>query len=159
MKSNIGHISYTLFFILALTMFASCSTRHEAKTVIVEADSLDQHQHILYSDTVALRQAINALDNPIGRWLHPNVLGKAYYYLGRNHSNASDIQAAAYCYVEADRMQIDNPLYRGRINSCMAHIAKQNESEPEVSKCVCWFAGLQKLRKNAFATKFVRVFK
>ena len=133
MKSKTAHILSTLLILLTLgtitSTLPSCGKWKTAKAVIAQAENLDQHQHILYSDTVALRQAINALDNPIGRWLHPNILGKAYYYLGRNHSNASDIQAAAYCYVEADRMQIDNPLYRGRINSCMAHIAKQNESD------------------------------
>ena len=129
MKSNIRHISYTLFFILTLTMFSSCSAWHEAKAVIVEADSLDQSEHILYSDTTALRQAIGTLDNPIGRLLYADQLGKAYYYLGRNFSNEGAIAEAAAQYVEADRLQISDPLYRGRINSCMAHIAKQNESD------------------------------
>lgn len=129
MKSNAAHIYYTLFFILALTMFSSCSTWHEAKTVIVEADSLDQNEHILYSDTTALRQAITTWDNPMGRLLYANQLGKAYYYLGRNLSNEGAIAEAATLYIEADRLQISDPLYRGRINSCMAHIAKQNESD------------------------------
>ena len=129
MKSNIGHISYTLFFILTLTMFSSCSAWHEAKAVIVEADSLDQNEHILYSDTTALRQAIRTLDNPFGRLFYSNQLGRAYYYLGRNLSNEGAIAEAAAQYIEADRLQISDPLYRGRINSCMAHIAKQNESD------------------------------
>ena len=129
MKSNAAHIYYTLFFILALAIFSSCSAWHEAKAVIVEADSLDQNEHILYSDTTALRQAIHKLDNPIGRLLYADQLGKAYYYLGRNFSNEGAIAEAAAQYVEADRLQISDPLYRGRINSCMAHIAKQNESD------------------------------
>ena len=129
MKSNAAHIYYTLFFILTLTMFSSCSAWHEAKAVIVEADSLDQSEHILYSDTTALRQAIRTLDNPFGRLFYSDQLGRAYYYLGRNLSNEGAIAEAAAQYIEADRLQISDPLYRGRINSCMAHIAKQNESD------------------------------
>ena len=129
MKSNAAHIYYTLFFILALTMFSSCSAWHEAKAVIDEADSLDQNEHILYSDTTVLQQAIHTLDNPIGRLFYSDQLGRAYYYLGRNLSNEGAIAQAASQYVEADRLQISDPLYRGRINSCMAHIAKQNESD------------------------------
>ncbi|MBQ2291426.1 MAG: hypothetical protein II248_04630 [Paludibacteraceae bacterium] len=129
MKSNIGHIFNSLFFILALAIFSSCSAWHEAQAVIAEADSLDQNEHVLYSDTTALSQAISTLDNPIGRLLYADQLGKAYYYLGRNFSNEGAIAEAAAQYVEADRLQISDPLYRGRINSCMAHIAKQNESD------------------------------
>jgi hypothetical protein len=129
MKSNIGHIFNSLFFILALAIFSSCSAWHEAQAVIAEADSLDQNEHVLYSDTTALSQAISTLDNPIGRLLYADQLGKAYYYLGRNFSNEGAIAEAAALYIEADRLQISDPLYRGRINSCMAHIAKQNESD------------------------------
>ena len=106
MKSNAAHIYYTLFFILALTMFSSCSTWHEAKAVIVEADSLDRSEHILYSDTTALRQAIRTLDNPFGRLFYSDQLGKAYYYLGRNFSNEGAIAEAAAQYVEADRLTL-----------------------------------------------------
>ena len=129
MKSNIGHIFNSLSFILALAIFSSCSAWHEAQAVIAEADSLDQNEHVLYSDTTALSQAISTLDNPIGRLLYADQLGKAYYYLGRNFSNEGAIAEAAAQYIEADRLQISDPLYRGRINSCMAHIAKQNESD------------------------------
>jgi tetratricopeptide (TPR) repeat protein len=129
MKSNIGHIFNSLSFILALAIFSSCSAWHEAQAVIAEADSLDQNEHVLYSDTTALSQAISTLDNPIGRLLYADQLGKAYYYLGRNFSNEGAIAEAAAQYIEADRLQISDPLYRGRINSCLAHIAKQNESD------------------------------
>lgn len=129
MKSNAAHICYTFFYVLALTMFSSCSAWHEAKTVIAQADSLDRNEHILYSDTTALQQAIRTLDNPIGRLFYSDQLGRAYYYLGRNLSNQGDITHAAAQYVEADRLHVTDPLYRGRINSCMAHIAKQNEND------------------------------
>ena len=129
MKSNAAHICYTFFYVLALTMFSSCSAWHEAKTVIAQADSLDRNEHILYSDTTALQQAIRTLDNPIGRLFYSDQLGRAYYYLGRNLSNQGDITHAAAQYVEADRLHVTDPLYRGRINSCIAHIAKQNEND------------------------------
>ena len=107
---------------------ASCSW-HEAKEVIVLADSLDQTEHIIYDDTAALGKAIRSLDNPFGRLLMPNTLGKAYYYMGRNLSFANEIADAAECYIEADRLQIDDPIYRGRVNSCMGYICRQNNSD------------------------------
>lgn len=107
---------------------ASCSW-HEAKEVIITADSLDQNEHVIYDDTAALGKAIRSLDNPFGRLLMPNTLGKAYYYMGRNLSFANEIADAAECYIEADRLQIDDPIYRGRVNSCMGYICAQNRSD------------------------------
>lgn len=132
MKTNTDYIFYTLIFIVSNTLcctFSSCTNWYEAKNVIAEADYLDQDEHILYSDTLALRQAISTWDNPIGRLLYANQLGRAHYYLGRNFSNEGKIIEAASQYTEADRLQIADPIYRGRINSCMAHIAKQNEND------------------------------
>ena len=105
--------------------FASCKW-HEVKEVIITADSLDQNEHVIYDDTAALGKAIRSLDNPFGRLLMPNTLGKAYYYMGRNLSFANEIADAAECYIEADRLQIDDPIYRGRVNSCMGYICVQN---------------------------------
>ena len=107
---------------------ASCSW-HEAKEVIVLADSLDQTEHIIYDDTAALGKAIRSLDNPFGRLLMPNTLGKAYYYMGRNLSFVNEIAAAADCYINADRLQINDPIYRGRVNSCMGYICAQNNKD------------------------------
>ena len=104
---------------------ASCSW-HEAKEVIALADSLDQTEHIIYDDTAALGRAIRSLDNPFGRVLMPNTLGKAYYYMGRNLSFANEIAAAADCYINADRLQINDPIYRGRVNVCIGNICAQN---------------------------------
>lgn len=108
--------------------FASCSW-HEAKEVIVLADSIDQNCHVIYDDTAALGKAIRSLDNPFGRLLMSNTLGKAYYYMGRNLSFANEIADAAKCYIEADRLQIDDPIYRGRVNSCMGYICRQNNTD------------------------------
>ena len=86
------------------------------------ADSLDRTEHVIYSDTAALGRVIRNLDNPFGRLFQHNTLGKAYYYMGRNYSLSNQIAAAADCYIEADRLQIDDPIYRGRVNSCMGYI-------------------------------------
>ena len=108
--------------------FVSCRW-HEAKEVIVLADSIDQNCHVIYDDTAALGKAIRSLDNPFGRLLMSNTLGKAYYYMGRNLSFANEIADAAKCYIEADRLQIDDPIYRGRVNSCMGYICRQNNTD------------------------------
>ena len=117
--------------ILLLSILCSLSSCHwqEAREVIAVADSIDQNEHRIYNDTVALKKVICTLDNPVGRILQPNILGKAYYYLGRNYSFSNLIVNAAECYIEADRLQIDDPIYRGRINSCMGYICAQNNSD------------------------------
>ena len=109
--------------------FTSCHW-HEAKEVIAVADSLDQTEYVIYDDTAALGRTIRSLDNPLGRLLMSNTLGKAYYYMGRNLEDSyQQIAEAARCYIEADRLQIDDPIYRGRVNSCMGYIAYQNNSD------------------------------
>ena len=102
---------------------------HEARDVIILADSLDQAEHVIYDDTAALQKVIGTLDNPLGRLIHKNTLGKAYYYMGRNLSLSNHIAEAAEHYISADRLQIDDPIYRGRINSCMGYICAQNNSD------------------------------
>ena len=126
--SFIRNVTYFLIGIL----FASCgyyARWQEAQTTINIADSLDQNEHVLYDDTVALRHAIHTLQTPFGRLFAHNKLGRAHYYLGRNFSLADCITQAAEHYIAADQLHIDNPIYRGRINSCLAHISKQNESD------------------------------
>ena len=97
--------------------------------MIAMADSIDQTEHVIYDDTAALGRAIRCLDNPFGRVLMPNTLGKAYYYMGRNYSMSNQIADAANCYIEAGRLQIDDPIYRGRVNSCMGYICVQNNND------------------------------
>ena len=92
------------------------------------ADSIDRTQHVIYDDTVALGGVIRTLDNPLGRLLMSNTLGKAYYYMGRNHHLSNRISEAAECYIEADRLKINDPIYRGRVNSCMGYICTQDKS-------------------------------
>ena len=132
MRFSIAHIfshAHRLVCMLGLVCgLASCGWQ-EAKEVIVLADSLDQTEHVIYDDTAALGKAIRSLDNPFGRLLMPNTLGKAYYYMGRNLSFINETADAAKCYIEADRLQIDDPIYRGRVNSCMGYICRQNNSD------------------------------
>ena len=108
--------------------FTSCHW-HEAKEVIAVADSMDLAEHVIYDDTAALGRTIRSLDNPIGRVLMSNTLGKAYYYMGRNLSLSNQIADAAECYIEADRLQINDPIYRGRVNTNMGYICAQNNSD------------------------------
>lgn len=116
-------------FIVLLLCFSSCSSWHEAERVIAMADSIDQTEHVIYSDTAVLGKTIRTLDNPFGRLFMSNTLGKAYYYMGRNYSLSNQIVEAAGCYIEADRLQIDDPIYRGRVNSCMGYICAQNNND------------------------------
>lgn len=115
--------------VVLLLCFSSCSSWHEAKAVIAMADSIDQTKHVIYDDTAALGRTIRCLDNPFGRVLMSNTLGKAYYYMGRNYSMSNQIADAANCYIEADRLQIDDPIYRGRVNTNMAYICAQNNND------------------------------
>lgn len=107
-----------------------CFGWSEARKVIAVADSLDQSEHVIYDDTAALGRTIRSLDNPLGRLFMRSTLGKAYYYMGRNLEDYhQQIIEAAECYIEADRLQIDDPIYRGRINSCMGYICTQNNND------------------------------
>lgn len=114
--------------IVLICLLSSCHWQ-EAMQVICLADSLDQTEHVLYDDTAALQQTIRTLNNPLGKLFAHNQLGKAHYYMGRHLSLNDQITQAAEHYIAADRAQIDDPIYRGRINSCLAHISKQNESD------------------------------
>ena len=126
--SNILH-PIRMVCIFALCCVLSACHWQEARQVIAVADSLDQAEHVIYDDTAALSKAIHCLDNPFGRVLMSNTLGKAYYYMGRNYSLSNQIAEAAGCYIEADRLQIDDPICRGRVNSNMAYICAQNNND------------------------------
>ena len=118
-----------IILLLLPVLLASCGWQ-EAKDVIAVADSLDQTEHVIYDDTAALGQTIRRLDNPVGRLLMSNTLGKAHYYMGRNLEDYhQQVAEAAEHYIEADRLQIDDPIYRGRVNSCMGYICAQNDND------------------------------
>ena len=118
-----------MFCVLVLVCgMVSCGW-HETGKVVAQAEMLDKTEHVIYDDTAALGRTIRCLDNPVGRLLMSNTLGKAYYFMGRNYSLSDQIVEAAECYIEADRLQIDDPIYRGRINSNMAYICAQNNND------------------------------
>ena len=121
--------AWKLFCALGMLCVCSSCQWREAQEVIAKADSLDQIEHVIYDDTAALRNVIRCLNNPFSRVLMSNTLGKAYYYMGRNYSLSNQIAEAAECYIEADRLQIDDPIYRGRVNSCMGYICAQNNND------------------------------
>ena len=133
---EISHLSscmYHILCVLGLTfLFSSCGWQ-EAKEVIATADSLDRAEHVIYDDTAALGRTIRSLDNPLGRLFQRNTLGKAYYYMGRNLNLSNQIAEAVDCYIEADRLQIDDPIYRGRVNSCMGYICEQSNNNDTLS--------------------------
>lgn len=111
-----------LCVLLVLCGLASCRW-HDAREVVALADSIDQNYHFIYDDTVALHNVIQALNNPLGRTFQRTTLGKAFYYMGRNlEDDYSQMARAAECYVAADWLRIDDPIYRGRVNSCMGQI-------------------------------------
>ena len=120
------------YIILLLSLVLGCASCqwHEAEAVIAMADSIDQTQHVIYDDTAALGLVIRQLDNPMGRVFKHSTLGKAYYYMGRNlEDRYQQIAEAAECYIEADRLQIDDPIYRGRVNTCMGYICGRNNRD------------------------------
>lgn len=118
-----------MFCVLVLVCGMVSCDWHEAGKVVAQAEMLDKTEHLIYDDTTALGGVIRCLDNPVGRLLMSNTLGKAYYFMGRNYSLSDQIAEAAECYIEADRLQIDDPIYRGRVNSCMGYICAQNDND------------------------------
>ncbi len=104
----------------------SCTRWRDAKAVVSEADSLLVHHNIVTRDTTALNSAIDILDGPLGHIFARNELAKAYYFMGRNFYYANDFATAADYYILCDRMNPLDPMYKGRINSCMGFICKQD---------------------------------
>lgn len=115
----------TLFLFMAGTI-ASCQSWHEAKEVIAEADSLLVVHKVVVRDTTALATAINTLDGTFGYIFAREDLAKAYYFMGRNFYYLSNFSTAADYYILCDRMNSSNPIYKGRINSCMGYLCKQD---------------------------------
>lgn len=118
-----NHLFLALFAVqMACVSCSSPSQVREAESIVSVADSMDT-AHRLYTDTTALRTAIRTLDVPIGRHFRRNTIAKAYYYLGRNLENGyHHISEAAECYIACDRLHPDDPIRRGRVNTCMAYI-------------------------------------
>ena len=105
---------------------SSCQSWREAKEVLVEADSLLANG-VIMRDTAALATVIQKLDNPIGRIFKKDKLAKAYYLMGRNlDDNYHEFADAADYYIKADRLKTKDYVLRGRINSCMGYLCKQD---------------------------------
>lgn len=126
MPSFLKHIiRLTLFLFIAGTI-ASCQSWRDAKTVVKEADSLLVVHKVVTRDTAALLSAIHTLDGVLGRVFAREYLAKAYYFMGRNFYYLNDFSTAADYYILCDRMNPSDPMYKGRINSCMGYLCKQD---------------------------------
>jgi len=120
------HIIRLLLFVFLIGNFVSCQSWREAKAVIAEADSL-LGNGVIMRDTAALATVIQKLDNPIGRIFKKDKLAKAYYLMGRNlDDNYHEFADAADYYIKADRLKTKDYVLRGRINSCMGYLCKQD---------------------------------
>lgn len=126
MPSYFRHIVHFLLVAMMLMSITSCARWREAKAVAAEADRL-LGEGVIMRDTAALADVIKALDNPIGRVIAREELTEAYYLMGRNLDDyCCDFATAADYYIEADRLQTKELVLRGRINSCMGFICKQD---------------------------------
>ena len=131
MLSRLRHIGKILLVALLVMSCTSCARWREAKGVVAEADSL-LVKGVIIKDTAALSGGICTLENLMGRVFAKEELTKMYYLMGRNlddyYHNFSD---AADFYIKADRMKTKDWVLRGRINSCMGFICKQDSSFAE----------------------------
>lgn len=119
------HITCRFIAILLIGCLTSCQSWREAKTVVAEADSLLLYGEII-EDTAVLAATINTLSSPLGYVFARNDLAKAYYHMARNFYHAHDYAAAADYYILCDRLKPSNPMYKGRVNSCMGYLCKQD---------------------------------
>ena len=131
MLTRLRHIGKMLLITSLVMSCTSCARWREAKAVIAEADSLLE-KGVIIKDTAALSGGICTLENLMGRVFAKEELTKMYYLMGRNlddyYHNFSD---AADFYIKADRMKTKDWVLRGRINSCMGFICKQDSSFAE----------------------------
>ena len=126
MKMPLKYLVRISIVVLLITSMSSCQSWHEAKEVIAKADSLLANG-VIMRDTAALAATIRTLDNPVGRMCEREQLVKAYYLMGRNLDDYShNFSDAAEYYIKADRLKTKDYVLRGRINSCMGYICKQD---------------------------------
>ena len=126
MLSRLRHIGKMLLVAVLVISCTSCVRWREAKEVVAEAERLLAKGEIM-QDTAVLTEVINTLDNPVGRVIAKDELAEAYYLMGRNMDDyCHDFAAAADYYIEADRLQTTDLVLRGRINSCMGFLCKQD---------------------------------
>lgn len=116
---------HILLFILLIGNLVSCQAWRDAKAVVSEADSLLVHGEII-EDTALLAATINTFNGPLGYVFARNDLSKAYYHMARNFYHAHDYATAADYYILCDRLKPSDPMYKGRVNSCMGFLCKQD---------------------------------
>jgi DNA-binding CsgD family transcriptional regulator len=114
-----------LLVALLVMSCTSCARWREAKAVIAEADSLLVYGKII-EDTAVLAATINTFSGPMGYVFARNDLAKAYYHMARNFYHAHDYATAADYYILCDRLNPTDPMYKGRVNSCMGFLCKQD---------------------------------
>lgn len=126
MLPRLKHICNIVLVALLVMSCTSCARWREAKGIVKEAESLLE-EDVIVRDTAALGGVIRTLENPMGWVFAREELTKAYYLMGRNlddyYHNFSD---ATDFYIKADRMKTKDWVLRGRINSCMGFICKQD---------------------------------
>ena len=133
-----------LLVALLVMSCTSCARWCEAKMVIAEADSLLGNEKRITRDTAALNFAIETLNGPLGYLFAKQELAKAYYFMGRNFYYLNDFAKAADYYILCDRLNPTDPLYKGRINSCMGYLCKQDS---------CFEEALEFYERSSYAFK------
>ena len=126
MLSRLRHIGKMLLITLLVMSCTSCARWREAKGVVAEAERLLGEEKRITRDTAALNFAIETLNGPLGYLFAKQDLAKAYYFMGRNFYYLNDFSTAADYYILCDRLNPTDPLYKGRINSCMGYLCKQD---------------------------------
>ena len=126
MPSYFRHIVHFLLVAMMLMSIPSCARWREAKAVAAEADRLLGNEKRITRDTAALNFAIETLNGPLGYLFAKQELAKAYYFMGRNFYYLNDFSTASDYYILCDRLTPKDPIYRGRINSCMGYLCKQD---------------------------------
>ena len=125
MLSQLRHIGKMLLVALLVMSCTSCARWREAKAVVKEADSLLVYGKII-EDTAVLAATINTFSGPMEYVFARNDLAKAYYPMARNFYHAHDYATAADYYILCDRLNPTDPMYKGRVNSCMGFLCKQD---------------------------------
>ena len=125
MLSRWRHICKMLLVALLVMSCTSCARWRDAKAVVSEADSLLEYGEII-EDTALLAATINTFNGPLGYVFARNDLSKAYYHMARNFYHAHDYATAADYYILCDRLKPSDPMYKGRVNSCMGFLCKQD---------------------------------
>lgn len=124
--SRLNHICSILLVAFLVISSTSCTRWREAKGVIAEADRL-LVEGVIMRDTAALGGVIRTLDHPVVRWVVKEELAEAYYLMGRNLDDYyHNFAEAAEYYIAADRLKTNDLVLRGRINSCMGFLCKQD---------------------------------